>query len=190
MKYFVILTTFLTCLVLANPSHSLSLFGPRFERAIDSLLSIFRKDVTVLQETKKVPPDHPSFARKIDRIIAKQAHLNRLDPNLVHAIIRHESNYQPHAVSNRGAVGLMQLMPGTAREMNVKNIRDPEDNIAGGTRYYRLLLNQFGNHWLALVAYNCGPGNVSRGIIYKESEIYAQRVINTWSKLQAQNIYK
>lgn len=104
----------------------------------------------------------------------------RVDPAIIMAIIQAESNGNPYAVSKAGARGLMQLMPGTAREMRVTNIFDPAQNIAGGTQYYAKLLDAFeGNVDYALAAYNAGPGAVKKhgGVPpYKETRNYLRRV--------------
>ncbi len=103
-----------------------------------------------------------------------------LDPNMVLGIIKAESNFDPYAVSKAGARGLMQLMPGTASDMRVSDVFDPEQNIAGGTQYLAKLLELFDNRIdLALAAYNAGPGAVQEhnGIPpFKETRAYVKRV--------------
>lgn len=107
-----------------------------------------------------------------------------LDPDLVRAIIRVESAFDDRAVSRKGAMGLMQLMPETARELDVDDPFDPEHNIQGGTRYLRRLLDDFGeNLTLALAAYNAGPTAVRRwGDIppYRETRDYIRRVLTLY----------
>ncbi|MEQ8497069.1 MAG: transglycosylase SLT domain-containing protein, partial [Gammaproteobacteria bacterium] len=99
--------------------------------------------------------------RKFEPTIVSAAKENRLPAALLHAVIRAESAYDPEAVSTAGAVGLMQLMPGTAERYGVRNRRDPTANVAGGTRYLRDLLDMFDNDlMLALAAYNAGENAV------------------------------
>jgi soluble lytic murein transglycosylase-like protein len=104
-----------------------------------------------------------------------------IDPGLVRAIIATESNFDPRAVSPKGARGLMQLMPATARRFGVKDIFDPAQNISGGVRYLRHLLDLFeGDLVLALAAYNAGEGVVQdRGAVpnYRETQDYVDRVL-------------
>jgi len=120
--------------------------------------------------------------RKVfDPIIAAAAERNQVDPALVKAVIRAESDFVPYARSPKGALGLMQLMPATARLHNVWSVFEPKDNIEGGVRHLRLLLDQYnGNVRLALAAYNAGDGAVERhgGIPpYPETIEYLQRVL-------------
>ena len=113
-------------------------------------------------------------------LIRRYAGQYNLDEALVKAVIKVESDYRPHIVSSKGAQGLMQLIPETARDMNVVDPFDPSENIHGGTKYLRLMLDQFnGDLELALAAYNAGPGTVKRhgGIPpYTETLNYIQRV--------------
>jgi len=98
-----------------------------------------------------------------NHIILRKSRKYNLDPSLIRAVITAESNWQPAAVSRKGAMGLMQLMPATARKTGVKNPFDPEQNIEGGTRYLRTLLDMFnGDLTLALAAYNAGPQTVRK----------------------------
>ena len=104
-------------------------------------------------------PAHQAY----DDIIQEAATQYDMDPNLIHAVMQAESAFHPYAVSRTGAEGLMQLMPDLADEMGVGNAFDPRQNIMGGVRYLkRLLEHHNGNIDLALASYNAGPGNVQR----------------------------
>jgi len=107
---------------------------------------------------------------------------------LLHALIKAESGYNPTARSAAGAVGLMQLMPDTAREMGVENLLDPEDNVQGGARYLKRMLTLFDNDiTLAVAAYNAGPDAVRRsGAVppYAETRRYVPNVLREYRKLQ------
>jgi len=113
-------------------------------------------------------------------LIKRHAGSFRLEEALVKAVIKAESNYQPRVVSHKGAQGLMQLIPETARDLRVNNPFDPSENIRGGSEYLRRMLDLFNNDLeLALAAYNAGPGAVQRygGIPpYTETRNYVQRV--------------
>ena len=104
-----------------------------------------------------------------------------VDPNLVLAVVSVESAFQPDAVSHKGAQGLMQLMPATARDLGVTDPLDPAQNLDGGTRYLRMLIAQYGGDLgKALAAYNAGPGAVTRhgGIPpYRETHHYIDKVL-------------
>ena len=122
--------------------------------------------------------------------IASQRH--GVDPDLVWAVMKAESNFNPHARSRKGARGLMQLMPGTARQYKVLDLHDPAENINGGVRYLRVLLDRFdGNVRLAVAAYNAGPTTVERYRDippYSETRRYVQRVF-TYYQLYNQSFF-
>jgi len=121
-------------------------------------------------------PDPDSF----DTVIRAAANQFQVDPRLVKSVIRAESNFDCLAVSRKGALGLMQLMPQTADDMEVHDPFNPQDNITGGTRYLRKMLGLFnGNLRLALAAYNAGPNRVIKlGRVpgFKETEDYVHKV--------------
>ncbi len=101
--------------------------------------------------------------RELDPVIARHSRAHRLHPALIRAVIKTESDFDPLAVSHAGAVGLMQLMPQTAMRLDVRDSYNPDDNIGGGTKYLRQLLDRFnGNLPLALAAYNAGEHAVER----------------------------
>ncbi len=107
-------------------------------------------------------PADSRYARSYDQIIEKHAAYYQVPSQLVRAVIQVESGFNPRAVSAKGAMGLMQLMPATAVEMGVRNPFDPNENIRGGVAYLRHLLNRYGSQQLALAAYNAGPEVVDR----------------------------
>lgn len=116
-----------------------------------------------------------------DSYITRYGKHYQIDPNLIKAVIQTESGFNHHAVSKRGAQGLMQLMPATARELNVMDPFNPRQNIEGGTRYLRYLLDTFNDDlYLALAAYNAGPTlvkRVNRVPRIPETENYVKRVL-------------
>jgi soluble lytic murein transglycosylase-like protein len=127
-----------------------------------------------------------------DNMIMQHATTHGIDPLLVKAVMKTESNFNPRALSHKGAQGLMQLMPDTARFMNVFDPFDPDDNIKGGTRYLKYLDEIFGgNLELMLAAYNAGPGRVIEYKMnvppYEETKIYIQRVKAYYNKLKKPN---
>ncbi len=109
-----------------------------------------------------------------------------MDADFIASVIRAESGNNPHAVSRKGAQGLMQLMPGTASKLGVKNSFDPAENVDGGVRYLRELLLLYNNDMVkALAAYNAGPQRVQqyKGVPpYRETHAYVARVINDYNR--------
>lgn len=123
-----------------------------------------------------------------DELIIRASEKHKIEPALVKAIIKAESNFNHRAVSPKGAKGLMQLMPATASSLQVQDSFHPETNIEGGVKYLRYLLNYFnGNLHLALAAYNAGENAVIRhkGIPpYRETQEYVQRVLSYLDKFR------
>lgn len=123
----------------------------------------------------------PARAKKYDPLIAAAAERYKIDRALIKAVIRAESDFVPHATSPKGAQGLMQLMPATARLHGVARAYDPADNVEGGVRHLRQLLDRYGgNVRLALAAYNAGAGAVDKhgGVPpYPETWQYLERVM-------------
>jgi soluble lytic murein transglycosylase len=120
----------------------------------------------------------------LEAIIANHSVAQNLDPRLVRALIQAESGYNVKAVSNKGAIGLMQLMPDTASELKISNPYDASENVRGGTMYLRQMIDHFaGKVELAIAAYNAGPGAVEKhgGIPpFAETRDYVRRVLSLW----------
>ena len=158
-----------------------------------------KKFKKVKEEPKKEPSSEP--APHIPRPLAPQSSANiptsyyeiinaacyrhGVDPSLVHAIIKVESDFNPYAMSKKGAMGLMQLMPQTAVELNVRNTFSPHENIDGGVKYIRYLMDRYeGNLSLALAAYNAGETTVKRwGTVppIKETQNYVKRILSLYN---------
>jgi soluble lytic murein transglycosylase-like protein len=127
---------------------------------------------------------HQASPEEIDASIVMAAARHNVDPNLVRAVVKVESNFNSNAVSRKGAMGLMQLMPSTARSLNVKNPFDAEQNVDAGVRHLKQLLENYGGDVnLTLAAYNAGSGAVARsaGIPrFAETQNYVRRITNLY----------
>lgn len=125
---------------------------------------------------------------EINELIEKYADKNGLDSDFVKAVIKQESGFNPNATSKCGAMGLMQLMPSTAEGLGVTNAYDAEQNIEGGTKYLKGLMDRFDNNKsLALAAYNAGPNAVKKygGIPpYMETQNYVKNVLSSYDKMK------
>ena len=135
------------------------------------------------QSPNMIPPP------QIERLVNANAGVWGVDPALVKAIIANESGFDANATSKTGAQGLMQLEPATAAGLGVADAYDPAQNIAGGTRYIRGLLDRFhGNLRLAVAAYNAGPGAVEKygGVPpYAETQSYVENVLDSYQKYKS-----
>ena len=151
------------------------------------------KDFQKILDTKVENSKNPNTATRgeINELIDKYANQNGLDADFVKAVINQESGFNPNATSKCGAMGLMQLMPGTAKGLGVTNAYDPEQNIQGGTKYLKGLLDRFDNNKsLALAAYNAGPNAVKKygGIPpYQETQNYVKNVLGKYERMKGAN---
>ena len=141
----------------------------------------FEKDLTPdLLVTK--PPE----PKNLDQAISEISERHQIDPDLINSVIRAESNFNPRAVSPKGAQGLMQLMPHTASQLGVGNAFDPQANVEGGTRYLRELLERYNFDLIkALAAYNAGPRRVEKyhGVPpYFETRTYVARIVRDFNR--------
>ena len=146
---------------------------------------------TILHTTQTPPAASPMLRaaaqanrEKIEQMLREVSARYRVDPALIRAVIETESNWNSSAVSRKGALGLMQLVPGTAQQLGVNNAFDPKQNLDGGVRYLRMLLERYnGDLDKALAAYNAGPGAVdrARGVPrYRETRAYVQKVTDSY----------
>src|SRR5471032_1321173 len=173
----------------APPPNSVPDGNPAFQKALATAMQGPGADAapapgaTASLAPAPVPPD------QIDALVQQNAATWQVDPSLVKAIIANESGFNANATSSVGAQGLMQLMPATAQGVGVKDSYDPAQNVAGGTRYLKGLLDRFhGDMKLAVAAYNAGPGAVEKyGDVppYAETKNYVQNVLGSYDKYRA-----
>lgn len=148
---------------------------------------------TVMQKTAitganaDYPTNLANHSGSYANIIKQAAKQYNVPEKLISSVIKHESNFQNNTTSRAGAQGLMQLMPGTAKYLGVMDRLNPSENIMGGTKYLRMMLDQFDhNVELALAAYNAGPGNVKKygGVPpFKETQQYVNKVLTTFNQV-------
>ena len=166
------------------------------ENQIQSLASFAQKpdaDFQKILESSVQNRKNPTSVSRseIDNLISKYADKNGLDEDFVKAVINQESGFNPNATSHCGAMGLMQLMPSTAQGLGVKDAYNPEQNIEGGTKYLKGLMDRFDNDKsLALAAYNAGPNAVKKygGIPpYAETQNYVKKVLSKYDTYKGAN---
>lgn len=165
------------------------------EKQFQSMTAYAQKPDTDFQKILDTKVDHKKNPTKVSRdqindLVAKYSDKNGLDEDFVKAVINQESGFNPNATSHCGAMGLMQLMPSTAQGLGVKNAYDAEQNIEGGTKYLKGLLDRFDNDKsLALAAYNAGPNAVKKygGIPpYAETQNYVKSVLSKYDKMKGE----
>jgi len=164
-----------------NPSDNV--FGDILDNKINIQEKYFNNNSLNLPNTTTLP-DIPEIKGapkgEILNLIDKYSQKYNIDKNLVKSVVKQESGFNSNAVSSAGAMGLMQLMPSTAKDLGVRNPFDAEQNIAGGTKYLKTLINKYDSVKLGLAAYNAGSGAVQKygGVPpYKETQNYVKNII-------------
>lgn len=160
----------------------------------DQIVSV--EKLTSQEEAAAAPPAAPPVpakpAKTLQEIVAESASRHSIDADFIHSVIAAESGGKAHAISSKGAQGLMQLMPATATKLGVANRFDPEANVEAGTRYLGDLLARY--HYdaqKALAAYNAGPGRVQQyhGVPpYRETQDYIRRIINDFNRRKRESV--
>lgn len=156
----------------------------RILEALDSASGTSKRQ---LVQTVEQRPASSNPHRPFSEIIREASNLYGIDEGIIGAVIKQESSFNPQAKSSCGAMGLMQLMPGTAKSLGVKDAFNPEENIMAGAKYLKQKLDEFnGSLPLALAAYNAGSGAVRKhgGIPpYKETQAYVKKIMQSIDKL-------
>lgn len=196
------LAVFSAAFLLASLEARADIFSFTDERGVvhfTNIPGLDKRYKLIYREVRNVTPRSgqvwmPSEAdiQRFGGIVQSAASSNGVDSALVHAVITAESGYNPNAVSRKGASGLMQLMPETARRYGVSNLFDPAQNIHGGVRYLRDLLTMFGgNVELAVAGYNAGENAVirhgNRVPPYAETRDYVPKVLNIYERFRARS---
>jgi soluble lytic murein transglycosylase-like protein len=173
----------------APPPSAVPDSSPPFQKALAQALQNGTPDGAATPGATAALAPAPVAPEQIDALVKQNADTWQVDPSLVKAIIANESGFNANATSPVGAQGLMQLMPATAQGVGVKDSYDPAQNVAGGTRYLKGLLDRFhGDVKLAVAAYNAGPGAVEKyGDVppYAETKNYVQNVLGSYDKYRA-----
>lgn len=147
-------------------------------------LTVFGMSLQVMGESGLVMAHQSSQQQGIVRMIKRVANEHGINHHLIQAVVQVESNYNPRAVSSAGARGLMQLMPETQRELGVRNVFDPRENLRGGVRYLIRQIMYFRDVRKGLWAYNAGPNRVETGRIPHVTRRYADRVLSIYWQLK------
>jgi len=155
------------------------------EQAKDKTFSgMLNEQIGILNKPYGIYEEGNATRKDIDKLIDYYSRKNGVSPELVHSLIKVESDYNAEAISPKGAMGLAQLMPATAMELGVENPFDPEENIRGSVKHLKSLIDRnSGDYKLALAAYNAGQGNVDKagGIPnFKETKEYVKKVLDLY----------
>ena len=186
---FVLVTASAAALLSCVTTAGAQTVSPRFAYTRSDAGTVVISDQGLTPPSAPAALSRPRRGSEFDAIIDDHARAQGLSPVLVRAVIEAESAFNPRAVSRVGAMGLMQLMPGTAKDLGVADPFDPVQNIRGGTTYLRTLLDRFdGDVRLALAAYNAGPGAVERYDNvppYRETRNYVAKISNRIKGVEA-----
>lgn len=164
---------------------------PRKDLKLISVVESSAKPKPKPKATKSAQSKRGYDERSYDDIIKEASRAYNIPEAFIKAVIKIESNFNPNAVSSAGAMGLMQLMPGTAEHMGVRDSFDPRDNIFGGTKYLRRLADRYnGDINLVLSGYHAGPGNVEKfqGIPFAKTQSYVKNVYHFYKQFQSRQI--